>query len=68
MKTVVTILAGILAVFFGVGAILPALAKVRDLGAMPGHFVWSYTLGVFLLSVVVTSAVFRASRKRAAPL
>jgi amino acid transporter len=52
--------------FVGVGAILPALAKVRDIGAMPSAFVGSYTLGVFLLSIVGASTVFYAVRRRKA--
>jgi hypothetical protein len=49
MKKVMIIIAALLAVFVGLGAILPALAQVRDIGAMPKASVGSYTLGVFLV-------------------
>jgi hypothetical protein len=58
------ILVLIAVVFIGIGAILPALANVRDHGAMPRAFVGSYTLGVFLVSgVVVGSSVCVVTRK-----
>ena len=63
MKTTVIIIVTLLALFVGVGGILPALAKVRDTGAIPSAFVASYTLGVFLLSIVGSSTVFYAIRK-----
>ena len=66
MKKVALIILALVAVFIGVGGILPALAKVRDIGAMPSAFVGSYTLGVFLLSVVGASTVFYARRRRKA--
>jgi hypothetical protein len=66
MKKVAIVIAVLVAVFVGVGGILPALARVRDIGAIPTAFVGSYTLGVFLLTVVGQSAVFYAIRKRKA--
>ena len=66
MKRVGIVVAVLIAAFVGVGAILPALAKVRDIGAMPGAFVGSYTFGVFLLSIAGASAVFYAIRRRTA--
>ena len=42
------------------------LAKVRDTSAMPGGFVGSYTLGVFLLTMVGASTVFYDIRRRTA--
>jgi drug/metabolite transporter (DMT)-like permease len=66
MKKVAIVIAVLVAVFMGVGGILPALAKVRDLGAIPGAFVGSYTLGVFLLSSVGMSAAFYAIRRHKA--
>jgi hypothetical protein len=52
------------AAFVGLGAVLPALAQVRDAGAMPGAFVGSYTLGVFLLTVVGASTLHFAIRRQ----
>ena len=66
MKKAVIIIVALIAMFVGVGGILPALAKVRDIGAIPAAFVGSYTLGVFLLSIVGSSTVFYAIRKRKA--
>lgn len=51
MKRVAMAMLALLATFMGVGSVLPALAKVRDIGAIPGAFVGSYTLGVFLLTI-----------------
>lgn len=64
MKKVAIIVAGLLALFSGVGGILPALAKVRDTGAIPSAFVGSYTLGVFLLTTFGASTVFYVIRRR----
>ena len=66
MKKVAIAIAVLLAVFIGVGGILPALAKVRDIGAIPSTFVGSYTLGVFLLTIVGTTTVFYAITRRKA--
>ena len=64
MKKFVLIIVAVIALFIGVGGILPALAKVRDLGSIPGPLVGSYTLGVFLVTLVGTSAIFSILRKR----
>jgi len=64
MKKVAIVIAVLVAVFFGVGGILPALAKVRDIGAIPSAFVGSYTLGVFLLTSLGASAVSYALKRR----
>ena len=66
MKKVAIVLTALIATLIGVGGILPALAKVRDIGAMPGAFVGSYTLGVFLLTLVGVSTVFYAMKSRKA--
>jgi hypothetical protein len=66
MKKVAIVVAVPVAVFIGVGGILPALAKVRDIGAIPSAFVGSYTLGVFLLTSLAANAVSYAIRKRKA--
>jgi hypothetical protein len=64
MKKVAISVAAPIALFVGVGGILPALAKVREVGAIPSAFVGSYTLGVFLVSVVGASTVFSAVKRR----
>jgi len=56
MKRIAIVGAGTLAVLVGMGAIMPALAQVRAQGALPVPFVWSYTLGVFLVTVCLTCA------------
>ena len=66
MKKVAIVIAVLVAVFIGVGGILPALAKVRDIGAIPGALVGSYTLGVFLLTSLGGSAVSYALKRREA--
>jgi len=67
MKKVAIVIGVLVAVFIGVGGILPALAKVRDIGAIPSAFVGSYTLGVFLLTSLGASAVsYAISRRKAA--
>ena len=66
MKKVAIVIAALVAVFIGVGGILPALAKVRDIGAIPSALVGSYTLGVFLLTMVGASIVFYAVGRRKA--
>ena len=63
MKKIAIIIVALIAVFIGVGGILPALGKVRDVGAIPRAFVGSYTLGVFLLTVVSASTVCWAIAK-----
>jgi len=66
MKKVAIVIAALVAVFVGVGGILPALAKVRDIGAIPSALVGSYTLGVFLLTIVGSTTAFCAIRARKA--
>jgi hypothetical protein len=66
MKRIIIVITALVAVLFGVGGILPALAKVRDFGAIPGAFVGSYTLGVVLLSVVGATTVCYTIMKRKA--
>ena len=64
MKKVAIVIAVLVAAFMGVGGILPALAKVRDIGAIPSAFVGSYTLGVFLLTSLGVTAVSCVIRRR----
>ena len=66
MKKIAIVIAVLVAVFVGVGGILPALAKVRDIGVMPSAFVGSYTLGVFLLTSLGVGAVSYAIKRRKA--
>jgi amino acid transporter len=63
MKKIAIIIVALIAMFIGVGGILPALAKVRDTGAIPRAFVGSYTVGVFLLTIVSASTVSWAIAK-----
>ena len=49
MKRIISILIGLVGSLLGLGLILPALAQVRDYGAMPGAVVGFYTLGIVLL-------------------
>jgi hypothetical protein len=66
MKRIIILVAG-LAVLIGVGAILPALAQVREVGAIPGAFVASYTLGVVLVSAVgATTVTYALTRRKTA--
>ena len=64
MKKVVIIIAVLVGLFIGVGGILPALAKVRDIGAIPRAFVGSYTLGVVLLTGLGVGTFSCARRRR----
>ena len=64
MKKIAILIAAMVAVFVGVGGILPALAEVRDIGAMPSAFVGSYTLGVVLLTSLGASVISYAIRRR----
>ena len=63
MKKIAIIAVGVLAVLVGMGAILPALAQIRDQGALPATFVWSYTLGVFLVTASATGTVCSVIQK-----
>jgi hypothetical protein len=64
MKRIAVTFAVLVALFFGVGGIFPALAKLRDTGGIPSTFVGSYTLGVFLLTAVGASSVFYLMGRR----
>src|SRR5258705_336859 len=58
MKLIVIIAVAIISVLVGMGAILPALAQVRDQGMLPASSFRLYTLGIFLVTVTVTSGVW----------
>jgi len=66
MKRIITIAIGLLGVLIGVGLLLPALAKVRDYGAMPSEVVGFYTLGIVLATGGINTAVFGLRRGKAA--
>jgi vacuolar-type H+-ATPase subunit I/STV1 len=66
MKKTFTIVFGLLSVFIGAGLILPALAKVRDYGAMPREVVGLYTLGIVLALAGISTAAFGLIKCRAA--
>ena len=55
---------GLLGMFLGVGLILPALAQVRDYGAMPTLSVGPYTLGIILALLGVIIALFGVWKRR----
>jgi len=63
MKRIVVVVTGLICLFLGAGLILPALAKVRDFGAMPSEVIGLYTLGV-VLSLAGISAVGLSFRRR----
>ena len=64
MKKIITILIGLFGLLMGVGLILPALAKTRDFGAMPGAVVGFYTLGIVLTIVGASIALFGVTRRK----
>jgi hypothetical protein len=63
MKRIISTLIGLVGALMGVGLILPALAKVRDYGAMPAAVVGFYTLGVVLAIVGVSTVVYAITRR-----
>jgi hypothetical protein len=67
MKKVIIILSGLFGVLVGAGFILPALAKVRDYGLMPGGVVVHYTLGIVItlggLGLALYGVMRRAARR-----
>ena len=66
MRKLITVLVGLFSVFIAAGLILPALAKVREYGAMPSEVVGFYTLGIVLGVVGFGAAVVSLSRCKAA--
>lgn len=64
MKKGITILIGLLSLLIGVGLILPALAKVRDFGVMPGAVVFPYTMGIVLALIGLSIALYGVWRPR----
>ena len=57
---------GLFGVLVGVALILPALAKVKALGAMPGAVVLPYTLGIGLALLGIAITAIGLIRRRAA--
>jgi hypothetical protein len=66
MKRVFTILTGLFALFIATGLILPALAKVRDFGAMPGEVLGIYTFGIVLAIAGIGISVLGLWRRKSA--
>ena len=66
MKRITTVAIGLFGVLIGVGLILPALAKLRDMGAMPGAAVVPYTLGIVLALLGIGTTAFSLMRRKAA--
>jgi len=65
MKRILTVLIGLFGLLIGVGLILPALAKVRDFGAMPAAVVAPYTLGIVLALVGASFVIYGVTRRKA---
>jgi hypothetical protein len=65
MKRIIAIAIGFLGVLMGVGLILPALAKVRDLGAMPSNVIVPYTLGIGLALLGIATTAFSLTGRKA---
>jgi hypothetical protein len=63
-KRVGLIVLTLVAVLIGIGGVLPALAQVQNIGAIPRAFVGSYTLGIFLLTTASVCFAFYANQKR----
>jgi hypothetical protein len=65
MKRII-ILIGLFGVLLGTGLILPALAKVRDLGEMPRPVVAPYTVGIALVVTSICTIAFTVLKRKAA--
>jgi len=65
MKKIMTILLGIFGVFFGVGFILPALAKYRDLGIWTGEQLAYCSLGAAIVIAGISTVIFGFKKRKA---
>jgi hypothetical protein len=65
MKKIMTVLLGIFGVFIGVGFILPALAKYRDLGIWTGEQMAYCLLGVAIAVAGMSTAIFGFKKRKA---
>ena len=65
MKKIMTILLGIFGVFVGVGFILPALAKYRDLGIWTGEQMAYCLLGVAIVIAGMSTTIFGFKKRKA---
>ena len=65
MKKIIAIVIGLFGALMGVGLILPALAKVRDLGVMPSAVVVPYSLGIALLVLGICTTAFSLLKRKA---
>jgi hypothetical protein len=65
MRRIVITVLGLIGVLVGLGFILPALAQVRDHGAMPDRVVGIYTLGVSLAVVGASTMLYGITRRKA---
>ena len=61
----ITVLAGLFCLFIATGLILPALAKVRNEGAMPLEVVGFYTLGIVLMLVGMGTVALSFKKRKA---
>ena len=66
MNRLTIVAIGLFGVLIGVALILPALAKVEALGAMPGAVVLPYTVGIGLALLGIATTAVGFKRRRAA--
>lgn len=65
MKKPFTIIGGVIGVLVGLGFVMPAVALLRDKGALPTFEVGCLLLGVTLTIGGVVAAIYGAKRLRA---
>jgi hypothetical protein len=65
MKTTITLLGGVLVVLIGLGFVFPAVAQMRDTGALPTLGVGLLLLGLALTFAGGGAAFYGAKRLRA---
>jgi len=65
MKKIGLIALGIIAVLVGFGFILPALAKLRSFGYLPGADITLLLLGIFLAAAGPVTACFGCRKRKA---
>jgi hypothetical protein len=65
MKKIMIILLGIFGAFLGVGLIMPALAKYRDLGMWTGEQMTYCLLGVAIVIAGMSTAIYGFKKRKA---
>jgi hypothetical protein len=66
MKRIIIVAIGLFGILVGVALVLPALAKVRDLGAMPSDCLVPYTFGIALVILGISTTAFSLIKRKAA--